>query len=540
VPIAIRRPRQAELRVVDPLTYALVYRRVSGAEHQRRGYGLQAQSERIAEYIGRQTQWVVAGEFVDILTGKRADRPEYQAMLAEARRLSAEGKRVAVVVIHLDRLGRNKPEYFRAAEELSKMGAVVHSVRHGGPLDEEHAGILAVFAAKEARDIGNRVREVRTSRVGQGWHYGRTPFGYTKRPSTMLERQQGAPEVVMDIDPHAAPTVAEAFRRVAQGVSVRQVAIWLQSLPDEQRGGRTWPGNSVIALLCSPTYIARPIVAGDDASTVLERPRGHWEPIVTDEMWTAVHERLAQPRAGQQRRPHTRYLLSGLLRCPLCGYGMNGQSAPRKSRPGQVRRAYRCSSWAKGAERKGPPCYYEMSAELADALIVDTVAALLEPFSGLGDRVRHVWAQQQQAERDTQIDRERRQLRKERDQAEKTLVNASRLFVNGELNKLAYDALATDETKKLNAATVRLVELEHEAPQARRGSRSDPERVLEQAGQWAGAFRQSDQSTQREVLTALIATIELHKAGYRKLRADITWTPAGDALAQVSDMARTA
>src|SRR4051794_16449353 len=88
------------------LVHALLYTRVSGAEHQREGLSLEAQAQSTRGYAAVQG-WVIAGEYQDILSGLRDDRPRYQELLAHARQLHATGCRAAVVVTRLDRLGRH-------------------------------------------------------------------------------------------------------------------------------------------------------------------------------------------------------------------------------------------------------------------------------------------------------------------------------------------------------------------------------------------------------------------------------------------------
>ena len=80
------------------MTIALLYRRVSSDEQMREGLSMPAQLADTRR-CARQQDWLIGGEYEDVLTGKRDDRPEYQALLAEARRLRAEGKPVAVVVV---------------------------------------------------------------------------------------------------------------------------------------------------------------------------------------------------------------------------------------------------------------------------------------------------------------------------------------------------------------------------------------------------------------------------------------------------------
>ena len=100
------------------ITIALTYTRVSTDEQARDGLSLDTQLADCRRYVVRRDGWVFGREFQDVLTGKRDDRPDYQALLAEVRRLSAEGHRAAVVVARLDRFGRRVLERVRCREEL--------------------------------------------------------------------------------------------------------------------------------------------------------------------------------------------------------------------------------------------------------------------------------------------------------------------------------------------------------------------------------------------------------------------------------------
>src|SRR6184192_4323959 len=101
----------------DGLITALIYTRVSTDEQAREGLSLDAQltdCRRYAAGLG----WLLGSEYQDVLKGTRDDRPQYQALLSEARRLRAEGRGVAVVVAALDRFGRAILERVRSREEL--------------------------------------------------------------------------------------------------------------------------------------------------------------------------------------------------------------------------------------------------------------------------------------------------------------------------------------------------------------------------------------------------------------------------------------
>src|SRR5438874_2304101 len=83
---------------------ALLYTRVSSDEQAKEGLSLDSQLADCRRYAASKG-WVLGTEFQDILTGKRDNRPDYQRMLADARRLRAEGKPVVIIVKWLHRLG---------------------------------------------------------------------------------------------------------------------------------------------------------------------------------------------------------------------------------------------------------------------------------------------------------------------------------------------------------------------------------------------------------------------------------------------------
>src|SRR5580765_4513619 len=81
------------------------YIRVSTAQQGKSGLGLEAQRAALARFA--ETEGLdVAGEFIEVETGKGADaldrRPKLAAALAEARK-----RKCAVVVAKLDRLSRD-------------------------------------------------------------------------------------------------------------------------------------------------------------------------------------------------------------------------------------------------------------------------------------------------------------------------------------------------------------------------------------------------------------------------------------------------
>src|SRR5207247_1764919 len=149
--------------------------------------------------------WVIRNEYQDVMTGSRDDRPQYQALLAMARSLRAEGKQVTVVVKRLDRFGRKLAERVRCWDEFKALAVPVHSIADGGLVSELVANILASVAQEEVRRLSERVSETWRHTRSLGWHQiGRAPWGYQWRERTAEEQAQGAPKLVLAVDPVAA------------------------------------------------------------------------------------------------------------------------------------------------------------------------------------------------------------------------------------------------------------------------------------------------------------------------------------------------
>ena len=81
------------------VTIALIYTRVS-SDAQRDGVSLDVQLRECRQYVASMG-WVIGGEYTDVASGKRDDRPHYQEMLAAIRAMPAQGRRAAVVAWRL-------------------------------------------------------------------------------------------------------------------------------------------------------------------------------------------------------------------------------------------------------------------------------------------------------------------------------------------------------------------------------------------------------------------------------------------------------
>lgn len=79
----------------------MAYYRVSTEQQGKSGLGLEAQRKAVLDYLNG-GDWELIGEFTEVESGKRSDRPELDAALKLCKR-----RKATLVIAKLDRLARN-------------------------------------------------------------------------------------------------------------------------------------------------------------------------------------------------------------------------------------------------------------------------------------------------------------------------------------------------------------------------------------------------------------------------------------------------
>ena len=79
----------------------VAYYRVSTDRQGRSGLGLEAQQRAVSEYL-HGGPWELVGEYTEVESGKRSDRPELAAALAACKK-----RKATLIIAKLDRLARN-------------------------------------------------------------------------------------------------------------------------------------------------------------------------------------------------------------------------------------------------------------------------------------------------------------------------------------------------------------------------------------------------------------------------------------------------
>jgi DNA invertase Pin-like site-specific DNA recombinase len=208
----------------------VAYYRVSTQKQGKSGLGLEAQREAVRNYLNG-GDWSLIGEFTEVESGKRNDRPQLAAAQALARKNKA-----MLVIAKLDRLGRNLA--FIATLMESGVPFVAADRPHAKPF-ELH--IYAAMAEEEARQISARTKAALAAAKARGVRLG-TPANleHSKGNET---RKAAAAARAADL----APIVAEI--QAGGAMSLREIAGALNDRGIPTTKGGRWSATQVMRLL---------------------------------------------------------------------------------------------------------------------------------------------------------------------------------------------------------------------------------------------------------------------------------------------------
>ncbi|WP_339128804.1 recombinase family protein [Streptomyces sp. f51] len=233
-------------------------------------------------------------------------------------------------------------EISRLARETGKGVALVDAAENGSYLihitsldrtfnpqnyGDRHSLISGINdAEKEARLLSVRTLRGVNSALDEGRPHGKTPFGYARD----YELIDGRPRPVRQYADHnEAPLVQELFRRVLGSPekapeSIRSVAMdWERRGIVSRQSGATFSPQNLRQMLLRKAYIGIRVHGGT------ERP-GNWEPLIDPATFEGVQRMLADPSRKSYTTASVRHVLTGTLRCDVCGGRMAVRAGGRE------------------------------------------------------------------------------------------------------------------------------------------------------------------------------------------------------------------
>jgi DNA invertase Pin-like site-specific DNA recombinase len=221
----------------------VAYFRVSTDKQGASGLGLEAQREAVARHVAA-ASGVIVGEFQEIESGKRNDRPQITAALAMCR-----ARRAMLIIAKLDRLARN----------VAFISSLMESSLDFVACDNPHATrltihILAAVAEHEREMISQRTKAALAAAKARGVRLGNPRLEDARQRSLALRRHRKP----------ATDLVSIAKGLAAQGLSLREIARRLNRLQLRTPRNKRWHGATVAKMLIDrpDPATARDAIAG--------------------------------------------------------------------------------------------------------------------------------------------------------------------------------------------------------------------------------------------------------------------------------------
>ncbi len=371
-------PKAPELKRVA------AYARVS-LEKDTMLHSLSAQVSYYSEKIQRHPGWRYAGVYADeALTGTKAERPEFQRLLADCR----AGLIDMMITKSISRFARNTVTLLATVRELKLLGVDVffekeniHSISVEGEL---MLTILASYAQEESRSVSENCKWKIRKQFEQGNPVSTQLLGYRGKNGTF------------EIIPEEAHTVRMIFEDYLSGMGRNAILKKLLVSGIPTKTGGTWSESLISDILKNEKY------AGDlllqkyyrtDHLTKLDRRnygevqryyvRDHHEAIIDRQTFDRVQAELLA--RAQHFHPYeyspTDYPFSGKITCGNCGKAYH-----RKICNGKV--AWNCATYLRMGKAH---CHSKQIPE--DVLIEMTASALgLRDFDAgiFKERIREI------------------------------------------------------------------------------------------------------------------------------------------------------
>ena len=286
-------------------------------------HSLSAQVSYYSKYIQSHQGWLYVGAYMDeALTGTKANRPEFQRMLADCR----AGKIDLILTKSISRFSRNTVAFLETVRELKALGVDIffeeQNIHSSDGSGELMTTILSSFAQEESRSASeNQKWRIRKNfKEGMPWNGRMLGYRYNRGTYTVI--------------PEEAVTVRQIFHEYLSGKGCVAIANRLNKdgIPSPSDG--KWGKSEIMLILRQYAYTGNLLLQRFYRNNYLEKktlmnrgelPMYHaencHEAIISAEEFTEVQNQIAirAKRYHRSGSSASRYPLSGRIVCGGCG-----------------------------------------------------------------------------------------------------------------------------------------------------------------------------------------------------------------------------
>ena len=368
----------------------VLYPRVS-TEMQVDGYSLEGQKNGLKRFADREEMEIV-GIYEDAgKSGKSIEgRPAFKKMLSDIK----NGLEIDYILVYkLSRFGRNAADILNSLEFVQSYGINLICIEEG--IDSSQTSgkllisVLSAVAEIERENIIEQTMNGRREKARQGgWNGGFAPYGYYLKDNQLLIEETEAEAIRIIFDKFANSDIG--LGGVAKYLNLQGI----KKIPRQNGTLETWSSHFIRLILDNPVYCGK-IAYGRRTREKVKGTKneykqvhaedyiledGQHEGIISEELWQKVHAKrmatgIKQPSKIGKDRSH---LLTGILKCPLCGSSMYTNKHAWTNKDGTYKEVYYYIC-GRNKQERGHHCDYKASLRKTDIepLVIEAVKELV-------------------------------------------------------------------------------------------------------------------------------------------------------------------
>ena len=371
-----------------------VYTRVSTAM-QIDGYSLEAQRTRMRAFA-EFNEYEIAGEYEDAgKSGKSIEgRDEFNRMMEDIK--TGKDDVSFVLVFKLSRFGRNAADVLSTLQTMQDFGVNLICVEDGIDSSKDAGklmiSVLSAVAEIERENIRVQTMEGRIQKARDGkWNGGFPPYGYSLKDG------------VLEINEEEALAIRTIFEQwVSTDIGANGLAKYLENhgirkIPRHNGKNPLFDAALIRNIIKNPVYCGK-IAYGRRKTEKVHGTRNEYklveqddylvvdglhEGIVSEEMWNQAQVKMiAQAKKYEHvnKAKDTRtHLLSGLVKCPICGAGMYGNKSIKHRKDGTKYKDFFYYGCKHRTMTRGHKCDYkkQVNEDVLDAAVVEVITKLV-------------------------------------------------------------------------------------------------------------------------------------------------------------------
>lgn len=371
-----------------------IYTRVSTAM-QIDGYSLDAQKSRMKAFA-EFNDYEIVGEYEDAgKSGKSIEgRLEFNRMMEDIK--SGQDGVSYVLVFKLSRFGRNAADVLSTLQVMQDFGVNLICVEDGIDSSKDAGklmiSVLSAVAEIERENIRVQTMEGRIQKAREGkWNGGFAPYGYSLEKGQLLINEEEAKAIRVIFDQYVHTDMgANGLAKYLENHGIHKI---------QRQNGKNplFDASLIRRILKNPVYCGK-IAYGRRRTEKVHGTRNDYklveqddyllvdglhEGIVTEELWNEAQVKLLAQAKKYEKVNHGKdnkiHLLSGIVKCPICGAGMYGNKSIKHKSDGTKYKDFFYYGCKHRTMTRGHKCDYkkQVNEELLNGAVAEVITKLV-------------------------------------------------------------------------------------------------------------------------------------------------------------------